>query len=130
MPIHPFARVPPRCAGFAVDTRFKEFAIIGHSMGGLVARSACHHGLAAGPTWPKVLRKLVFLGTPHHGSPLERGGHGLVPLDSALGQHRDAERTLAIPKHRQWVGFKMGHRELLNHPDVYSQLHTWLKQPA
>jgi len=181
-------------------TPVEELAIIGHSMGGLIARSACHHGRAAGHTWPKVLRKLVFLGTPHHGSPLERGGHGLdrvmelspysmpitrlskarsagimdlrhgiisageqvvplpsgvkcyaaaavraakrgalsdrwvgdgiVPLDSALGWHRDATRTLEFPKHRQWIGFKMGHRELLSHPDVYSQLHAWLKQPA
>ena len=181
-------------------TPVEELTIIGHSMGGLVARSACHHGRAAGHAWPTVLRKLVFLGTPHHGSPLERGGHGLdramewspysmpitrlskarsagitdlrhgvisadeevvplpsgvkcyaaaavraakrnalsdrwvgdglVPLDSALGRHRDTERTLAIPKHHQWVGFKMGHRELLNHPDVYSQLHKWLKQPT
>ena len=57
-------------------------------------------------------------------------GDGLVPLDSALGRHRDAAQTLAIPKHRQWVGYKMGHRELLNHPDVYAQLHAWLQQPA
>ena len=28
-------------------------------------------------TWPGRLRRLVFLGTPLHGSPLERGGHRL-----------------------------------------------------
>jgi len=53
----------------------KELVVIGHSMGGLVSRSACHYGAAAGHGWPKRLRKLVFLGTPHHGAPLERGGH-------------------------------------------------------
>lgn len=53
----------------------KELVIIGHSMGGLVSRSACHYGALAGHDWPKRLRKLVFLGTPHHGAPLERGGH-------------------------------------------------------
>jgi pimeloyl-ACP methyl ester carboxylesterase len=53
----------------------KELVIIGHSMGGLVARSACRYGALAGHDWPKRLRKLVFLGTPHHGAPLERGGH-------------------------------------------------------
>ncbi len=53
----------------------KELVIVGHSMGGLVARSACHYGALAGQDWPKRLRKLVFLGTPHHGAPLERGGH-------------------------------------------------------
>jgi pimeloyl-ACP methyl ester carboxylesterase len=53
----------------------KELVIVGHSMGGLVSRSACHYGALAGHEWPKRLRKLVFLGTPHHGAPLERGGH-------------------------------------------------------
>ncbi len=49
--------------------------IIAHSMGGLVARSACHYAAAAGHDWPRLLRKLAFLGTPHHGAPLERGGN-------------------------------------------------------
>ena len=53
----------------------RELAIIGHSMGGLVARSACHAGRASGHNWLRVLRELVFLGTPHHGAPLERGGN-------------------------------------------------------
>jgi len=53
----------------------EELAIIAHSMGGLVARSACHYAAADGHAWPGALRKLVFLGTPHHGAPLERGGN-------------------------------------------------------
>jgi hypothetical protein len=53
----------------------KEFAILAHSMGGLVARSAYHYATAGGLAWPRHLRKLVFLGTPHHGSLLERGGN-------------------------------------------------------
>lgn len=52
----------------------KEFVIIGHSMGGLLARSACHCGEAAGHSWRRKLSKLVFLGAPHHGAPLERVG--------------------------------------------------------
>jgi pimeloyl-ACP methyl ester carboxylesterase len=52
-----------------------ELVIIGHSVGGLVARSACHAGHVSAHTWLRSLRKLVFLGTPHHGAPLERGGH-------------------------------------------------------
>jgi pimeloyl-ACP methyl ester carboxylesterase len=51
--------------------------IIGHSMGGLVARSAVHHGRLAGHQWPALLSRLVFIGTPLHGAPLERGGHRL-----------------------------------------------------
>ncbi|HZW23260.1 esterase/lipase family protein [Noviherbaspirillum sp.] len=54
-----------------------ELVIIGHSMGGLVARSACHYGAQAGHAWPARLRKLVFLGTPHHGAPLEKMGNWL-----------------------------------------------------
>ena len=55
--------------------RVEELVIIAHSMGGLVARSACHYAAAAGHDWLRRLRKLAFLGTPHHGAPLERGGN-------------------------------------------------------
>jgi pimeloyl-ACP methyl ester carboxylesterase len=60
----------------------EELTIVGHSMGGLLARGACHYGTAAGHDWPRHLKKLVFLGTPHHGSPLERGGNR---IDFLLG---------------------------------------------
>jgi len=52
-----------------------ELVIVGHSMGGLVARSACHHGSLAGHDWLQHLHRLVSIGTPHHGAPLERGGN-------------------------------------------------------
>jgi len=175
----------------------QELTMIGHSMGGLVARSALHHGLGAGHAWPERVGKLVFLGTPHHGAPLERGGHwldstlelnpysaplthigkmrsagitdlrhgsitagahqfvplpaavkcyaaaaligarrstlserligdGLVPLDSALGRHADASKSLAIPEDHRWIGYEMGHLELLSRPEVYVQLRKWL----
>ena len=52
-----------------------ELVIITHSMGGLVARSACHYGEIAALSWPNQLRKLLFLGTPQHGALLEKGGH-------------------------------------------------------
>ncbi len=51
-----------------------ELVIVGHSMGGLVARSACHAAAQAGMAWPARLTRLVCLGTPHHGAALERGG--------------------------------------------------------
>lgn len=53
----------------------KELVIVGHSMGGLVARSACHYATKAGLAWPSRLAAIFFLGTPHHGAPLERGGN-------------------------------------------------------
>ncbi len=58
-----------------------ELAILAHSMGGLVARSACRYGEVAGHDWRRRLRTMVFLGTPHHGAPLERGGNW---IDAAL----------------------------------------------
>ena len=57
-----------------------ELAIIGHSNGGLLARSAHYYGTQAGHRWPRLLRSIVFLGTPHHGSLLERGGNWLHVL--------------------------------------------------
>ena len=175
-----------------------ELAVVGHSMGGLVARSACHHGSLAGHDWLQHLQKLVSIGTPHHGAPLERGGNwleyamgfspyatpftristkrsagitdlrhgsitdtmqdfvplpedvecyamaatlgkkrskmgkkligdGLVPLDSALGKHKDPGRTLQFPEHHQWVGFETGHLKLLGDPAVYAQLREWFE---
>jgi pimeloyl-ACP methyl ester carboxylesterase len=188
----------------------QRFVVIGHSMGGLVTRSALHAAAQAGHRWNDRLDDLFFLGTPHHGAPLERAGHwvdlvlgaapyaapfarlgkvrsagitdlrhghlldedwvgrdrfarggdrrqplplpeslrcyalaaslgaqgsglkerllgdGLVPLDSALGQHKDAARTLAFPPERQWVGYGMNHLDLLSRPEVYAKLKEWL----
>jgi pimeloyl-ACP methyl ester carboxylesterase len=58
----------------------EEIVLLGHSMGGLVARSASHHGVVDGRGWIKSLSAIVSLGSPHHGAPLERIGHGLERL--------------------------------------------------
>lgn len=60
----------------------EEIALIGHSMGGLVARSACSHAARGKRPWMAALRQLVCLGSPHHGAPLERGGRW---IDAVLG---------------------------------------------
>jgi hypothetical protein len=52
-----------------------ELVLLGFSMGGLVIRGACHYGRLAGQRWIERVSSMVFLGTPHHGAPLERGGH-------------------------------------------------------
>ncbi len=188
----------------------EELAIIGHSMGGLLARSACHYGKLAGHDWLRPLRKIVFLGTPHHGAPLERGGNwvnvvldaspytvafarlgkirsagitdlrfgnlldedwrhrnrfapakderaavplpggvqcyaiaasvskkagglgerllgdGLVPVDSALGRHADPGRDLSFPESSVWIGYGMGHLDLLDRREVYERIRQWL----
>jgi pimeloyl-ACP methyl ester carboxylesterase len=80
----------------------EEIAIIGHSMGGLVARSASHIAEGQGRAWRRKLRKLVTLASPHLGSPLERGGNILellLPLSgysaplARLGKIRSAGIT-------------------------------------
>ena len=52
-----------------------QLVIVGHSMGGLVARSACVAAEEEGLAWLPLLSKMVFLGSPHHGAPLEKGGN-------------------------------------------------------
>ncbi|MET1074511.1 MAG: alpha/beta fold hydrolase [Umezawaea sp.] len=49
-----------------------DVVLVGHSMGGLVARSAVHQGHARAARWSSLLTRLVCLGTPHAGAPLER----------------------------------------------------------
>jgi pimeloyl-ACP methyl ester carboxylesterase len=187
----------------------KEVSILAHSMGGLVARSAHHYALAADHAWPRKLRKLVFLGTPHHGVPLERAGHrldlllaktpyaapftvlgkvrsagitdlrhgyvldedwkghdrfasradrrrplplpagvqcytiaaalghaptsrsdqligdGLVPVPSALGEHRDSRLKLTFPQSHQWTARGTSHLGLLGSAPVYERIRGW-----
>ncbi|MCC7069080.1 MAG: alpha/beta hydrolase [Burkholderiales bacterium] len=52
----------------------ESISIVAHSMGGLVARSACDQAERLGAPWRASLRRMVFIGTPHTGAPLERGG--------------------------------------------------------
>ncbi|MFO1452841.1 MAG: hypothetical protein U1F19_00715 [Lysobacterales bacterium] len=176
----------------------ERFAILGHSMGGLVARAAILHASRNAQAWLQQLDQVVFLGTPHHGAPLERAGHllqhtlgltpwtapftgigrlrsigiqdlrhgsigapnadypplpaglrayavaastqaiaagrggryprgdGLVPIASALGEHRDPRRNLRIPKAHQYLVAGTGHIGLLSSIEVYQQLRRWL----
>lgn len=49
-----------------------ELALVGHSMGGLVARSAARQGADRGAPWTDALRQVVCLGSPHRGADLEK----------------------------------------------------------
>ena len=53
----------------------EEIVIIAHSMGGLVTRSAIYYSQLQQKQWTKSLKKVIFLGTPHHGAPLEKIGN-------------------------------------------------------
>jgi pimeloyl-ACP methyl ester carboxylesterase len=181
----------------AWPTPVTELIIVGHSMGGLITRSAYHHGEHKNHEWLSVASTLVSLGSPHQGSPLERGGivieqlmslspyaipytrltnirsrgigdlrfggitheqkefvqlpssvryfalaallnktpnataekiigDGLVPLDSAFGQSSDTDRTLDIPSEHKWIGYGLGHNEMLWDQAVFKQLQKFL----
>jgi triacylglycerol lipase len=49
-----------------------EIVLIGHSMGGLVLRSACHADASGPAAWTPRVRRVFYLGTPHDGAHLER----------------------------------------------------------
>jgi pimeloyl-ACP methyl ester carboxylesterase len=57
-------------------------------------------------------------------------GDGLVTVDSALGQHKDAARTLHFAPERQRVAQGVNHMALLSDAGVYGQLVAWLRPPA
>ncbi len=62
----------------------EEIVFLAHSMGGLVTRSALYYGQKEKKTWTKYVKKIVFLGTPHHGAPLERIGNYLDNILEAI----------------------------------------------
>jgi len=61
------------CAAWPVPV--ESLSLVGYSMGGLVIRSACWYAEAEQCSWLKPLKRILFLGSPHHGSPLEKAGH-------------------------------------------------------
>jgi hypothetical protein len=189
-----------------------EIAVVAHSMGGLVVRSALVAASRAGHGWPALVRAVVCLGTPHHGAPAERlgnlaqaalgaspyahpfarlgrlrsagitdlrhgslldedrmdddrfarhgdarvpvplprgiafcavagttatepgafgariAGDGLVPVASALGHHRDPERTLAFGPGRTWIAPGTDHLALLSSRAVCERVRQWLAE--
>lgn len=58
----------------ALDAR-TPLTLIGHSMGGLVIRSATHHGHTGALRWVSRLQQAAYLGSPHLGAPLEQLGN-------------------------------------------------------
>jgi pimeloyl-ACP methyl ester carboxylesterase len=184
----------------------QEIVLIGHSMGGLVARSAADVAAARASRWTGVLRQIVCLGSPHLGAPLEKAVHVGTHVMKRLSLSRPWARLLdsrslgikdlrwGYTQDREWKGrdpdafwmrdrlqsapvpgvryrflgtcltrdpehpvtrmlgdglvrlpsslaldvagaegamhAQLDHMHLLNHPDVYAQLHRWLQDPA
>ncbi|WP_292273187.1 hypothetical protein [Marinobacter sp.] len=76
----------------------KELTLIGHSMGGLVIRSASWYGSELSLSWTGLLKNALYLGSPHHGAALAKASHLLTFVMGkfryaspfALGQHTSA----------------------------------------
>jgi pimeloyl-ACP methyl ester carboxylesterase len=74
----------------------EDVLLVGHSMGGLINRSACHYGMELEHRWVERVRNVVTLGTPHLGAPMEQAAARLGvalnwtpesrPLAEALAQ--------------------------------------------
>jgi pimeloyl-ACP methyl ester carboxylesterase len=77
----------------------RDVVLIGHSMGGLVARSALHQaggGTADGHAWTRLVRDTITLGSPHLGAPLERGVHRLTARLARLPETRPLATLLTL----------------------------------
>lgn len=53
----------------------EEITLIGHSMGGLVIRSACDPARPETGRWLAQVKHVIYIGTPHDGADLERVAH-------------------------------------------------------
>ncbi|KAA8889182.1 alpha/beta hydrolase [Nocardia colli] len=53
----------------------EQLSLVGHSMGGLIARGACFDASESGRAWVRKVRHVVCLGSPHLGAPLEQLVH-------------------------------------------------------
>ncbi len=79
----------------------EELVLVGHSMGGLVARSACHYGEEESLRFVDAVRHVFCLGSPHLGADLEKGANALawalgrLPETRALGSFLNA-RSVGI----------------------------------
>jgi pimeloyl-ACP methyl ester carboxylesterase len=105
------------CAAWPVP--IESLSLIGHSMGGLVIRSACWYAAKSESSWLSQLQRVVCLGTPHHGSVVAKAGHSL----NAAMQSIPYTEPLAFGERRS-AGIKdLRHGDLLDedwrdyHPD-------------
>lgn len=72
----------------------EQIALVGHSMGGLVARAACHRADVADEYWVRRVHQIVCLGSPHYGAPLEQFVHYAGAALHLLPESRPIGRLL------------------------------------
>lgn len=80
----------------------EEVALVGYSMGGLIARSAVHQAEVRDAAWVDRVHHVVGLGAPHHGAPLEKFGNAATTV---MGWFEDT-RPMATLLNRRSAGIK------------------------
>ncbi|MEO1083470.1 MAG: alpha/beta hydrolase [Acidobacteriota bacterium] len=99
----------------AWPTSMERLDVVAHSMGGLVVRCAYQQAVDRGLSWPGAVDSIIFLGTPHHGAPLEKLG-GVI--DTALGGSRWTEPFLKLAHLRSAGITDLRHGALLDVGDA------------
>lgn len=79
-----------------------ELTLVGHSMGGLVIRSACADAVRRGAAWPDLTGLVVTIGTPHTGAPLEQ----VAAATARLLEKSEVTRGVARAFHARSAGIK------------------------
>jgi len=110
----------------------EEIVLLGFSMGGLVIRSACHFAKTkekGASTWLPLVKRCVYVGTPHRGAPLERAGRVLSSVLSAIPD--PYTRLVADLANLRSAGVKdLGDADV-RHEDAAARVsHLALKDPA
>lgn len=80
---------------------------------------------------PKGVRCYTIAAAIGHGPTPRRDrliGDGLVPVASALGDHRESWRRLNFLRSRQWTARGTSHFGLLGPGPVYERIHSWLNE--
>jgi hypothetical protein len=55
-------------------------------------------------------------------------GDGIVPVNSALGRHKNPQMNLSFEESRQWIAYTMSHFDLLSKPAIYKKIVQWLRE--
>ena len=68
----------------AYPVPIEEILLLGFSMGGLVVRSACHDASLHPGRWLPLVKRAIYIATPHLGAPYERFGRVIAKVLEAV----------------------------------------------